>query len=456
MGQVLPLVILPLLAWNLLDWKHPLWLAILLQLAAFFVAAMVCHGELFQRRPPSRKLTEFYMWMAVGGILGGLFNTLVAPVTFNSTVEYPLALIAACLLNPLTDHRDQNRLYRWLDFALPLGLGALVVGLVWAVESSDLETGVLSAGLINGLPLILCFSFHERPIRFGLSVGAILLATTFSSGEHSRVLHSERSFFGVHRVMVDASAKYRLLMHGSTNHGMQSLDPSRRNEPLSYYYPNGPIGQVFQVFSGTAVTSNTAIVGLGTGSMACYGRSGEHFVFYEIDPVIERIARNPRYFTFLQDCPPKIDVVLGDARLSLRAAPDRAYGLIILDAFSSDTIPIHLLTREAISLYISKLATGGILAFHASNQYLNLQPILSDLARDAGLISLTRVDSIISEADKKRGKLPSRWVVMARQERDLIGLSGDLRWVKTKGTSAGRVWTDDFSNILSAILWHRL
>ncbi len=456
MVRIFPFVMLPLLAWMILQGKQPLWLTLFLHLFILLIASMVCHGELALRRPSREHLTEFYIWIAVGGVLGGMFNALLAPVIFADAIEYPIALVAACLLTPAASHIVQNMLNRFLDYTLPLSIGMVLVGLVWFVDQREMETGVISVALTYGLPIAVCLFFHERPIRFGLTVGAIMLASTFSFGQQGNLLHRERSFFGVYHVMNDSQRRYRLLIHGTTNHGMQSLDPARRKEPFAYYHPTGPAGQIFKVFNSATITSKVAVVGLGSGSMACYGRPGQDFVFYEIDPVVERIARNAEYFTFLKDCPPNIEVVLGDARLSLNRAPDQNFGLIVLDAFSSEAVPMHLLTREAVRLYLSKLAKGGLLVFHASNQHLDLEPILSALAKDAGLGAFIRDDSALTRTGRRQGKLSSRWVVMGRTDNDLNSFQRDARWTPSNGGGNGRVWTDDFSNILSIIRWNQL
>ncbi|MCJ7818726.1 MAG: fused MFS/spermidine synthase, partial [Syntrophales bacterium] len=263
----------------------------------------------------------------------------------------------------------------------------------------------------------------------------------------------ERNFFGVSKVAEDAPGRYHILTHGFTTHGAQSLDPARRREPLTYYHRTGPLGQVFAAFSGPRAKQEVAVIGLGTGTIACYAQAGQHFTFYEIDPTMEQIARDPRYFTYLSDCPAEVKIILGDGRLSLRGAPESFYDMIILDAFSSDAIPIHLVTREALSLYLSKLKEGGILVFHISNRYLNLQPVLGNLARDAGLVARSNFDLKLSEEDRKNKKLPSAWVVMARQEQYLSGLARDQRWHTLPQRPGEPLWTDDFSNIWSVFNW---
>ncbi len=299
--------------------------------------------------------------------------------------------------------------------------------------------------------MMLCLSFGRWPVRFAWGLAAILFASTLYPGAYGRPLHTERSFFCVYGVTFDLEKNYRLLIHGSTIHGLQSLDPALQREPLSYFSRNGSIGQVFAAFSGTEIRRHVAVVGLGAGSLACYGDPAEHF--YEIAPVVECIARDPRYFTFLRDCAPKIDVVLGDGRLSLRKAPDRHYGMIVLDAFSSDAVPTYLVTREAMQLYVSKLADGGLLAFNVSNRYLDLRPVLGDLAQDAGLVCLSQDDTNVSDAEIGKGRFPSQWVVMARRQGDLGKLLQDPRWKVLPGRSGRRAWTDDFSNVLSIVRW---
>jgi spermidine synthase len=210
---------------------------------------------------------------------------------------------------------------------------------------------------------------------------------------------------------------------------------------------------VFAALSGTDGKARIAVIGLGAGSLACYGASLQQFSFYEIDPAVERIARDSRYFTFLRDCFPQVNVVLGDARISFQKAPDQHYGLIILDAFSSDSIPIHLITREAVQLYLSKLSRDGILAFHISNTHLDLRPVLGRLAADARLAILAQDDFKVTEVEIKRGKASSQWVVMAPKKDALAKLSQDERWVSLDGGLERRVWTDDFSNILSVVRW---
>jgi hypothetical protein len=433
---------------------QPAWLLVPLHLLTFFVAAMVCHGELARQRPPTQYLTQFYLWLSVGGVLGGLFNALVAPLLFNQVLEYPLALVVVALLRQGTNWKSEKSFNRWLDLLSPLALGLATAGVIVALQANRLVSYRLTHLLIFGISSVVCLSFARRPIRFGLGVGALMVASTFYTGPYGNFLHTQRSFFGVHRVIFDQAGKYHLLLHGTTLHGTQSLDPTRRLEPLSYFYPTGPIGQLFSVLGERLVNPRVAVIGLGSGSLACYGKSQQSWTFYEIDPVVERLARDRKYFTYLKDCAPRVNVILGDARLSLAKEPNQHFGLIILDAFSSDAIPTHLLTREAIELYLSKLAEGGIIALHISNRHVNLRPVIGNLARNMGLSCLLQDDIQISEFEMNRGKEPSTWAVLARHTTDLGKLAQDARWKPLQGLAETNVWTDDFSNILSVMNWN--
>jgi hypothetical protein len=284
-----------------------------------------------------------------------------------------------------------------------------------------------------------------------LGLAALILASQIYAGPLGHVLHNERSFFGVYHVANDAGKNYRVLLHGSTVHGVQSLDARRACEPQAYYTRSGPIGQVFNALQGSPAENRVAVIGLGAGAMVCYQQANQEFTFYEIDPTVLHIAQDPHYFTYMTHCGASAQVVLGDARRSLLDASEGSYGLMVLDAFSGDSIPAHLLTREALALYLRKLAPYGVLAFHISNRYLDLHGVLAGLAQDAGLASLSNIDTQVSQAQSREGKFPSWWVVMARKSEDLKALRGDPRWSVFSPVPGARVWTDDFSNIVSIL-----
>ena len=449
MVRAMPIVVLPLVIVMAAQATAPLELLLPLHLAVFFVVAMVCHGELARDRPPARHLTEFYLWLSVGGALGGLLNAIVAPLLFDAVLEYPLVLVLACLLNAEGRTRNaKDEVFSVRDVGLPAALGLLTAGLVLGVQRAGLGGEPLGLLLMFGLPALLCFGLSRRPLRFGLGVAAILLASTLYVSDQGRTLHAERTFFGVHRVLLDPGGAFHHLAHGPTLHGAQSLDPARSRTPLSYYHPSGPAGQIFAQLA--QARGRVAAVGLGAGALACYRQTDQAWVFYEIDPAVERIARDERFFTYLRDCGGDTPVVLGDARLTLADAPAGAYDLLVMDAYTSDAVPVHLLTREALALYLERLAPGGVLAFHISNQFFDLRPVLAGLASDAGLVALAQDDVVVSEAEAADGKRGSQWVVLAREPGDLAALADDRRWY-TLDLPGAPLWTDDYSSVLSVL-----
>jgi hypothetical protein len=444
--MLLPVAVLPVVLVLAARAREPLGLIAPAHLAAFFAVALACHAELARLRPSGPALTGFYAWVSFGGAVGGLSTALIAPRLFVTPVEYPLMLVAACLALAPAD--PPGRGFRLSDAALPAALGALLAA---CLAPGSLDRG--AAGLVVSLAALLTLTFAHRPARFGLGIGAVLLASGLAPTGEGRVLHAARSFFGVHRVSLDDGRRHHLLLHGTTLHGMQSLDPTRRLEPLAYFHRDGPIGQVFAARPVAPSAAPIAVVGLGAGSLACHGHAGERWTFYEIDPEVARIARDPRYFTFLRDCPPAVAIVLGDARLMLDRAPRGHYRVIVLDAYSSDAPPVHLLTREALALYLDRLAPAGLLVFNISNRHLDLEPVLGSLARQAALVARVRRDDAAGPGALAAGLTPSAWLVMARQPADLGPIAGDPRWVPARAPPSFRPWSDDFSALVPVLSW---
>ena len=434
----------------LLRATQPVPLVVATILMALFLSALVCHGRLAGDRPPSSRLTEFYLWVALGGALGGVFNAVVAPLVFDSIVEYPLAIVAACLLRPPRPAASRTTRSRELDLLLPVGVGALTVALTVVGVSAGFGS-VAARAVAFAVALLACAALSARPVRFGLAIGAVLLAGAVPVGDQKDTLYANRTYFGVLRVERDRAAHLHRLVHGTTLHGAQSTEPARRLEPLTYYHRRGPVGDVFSGLAAPAATAEVGVIGLGIGSLACYGRAGQHWTFYEIDPAVERIARDPRLFTFLRDCPPSAEVVLGDARLSLARASHPTFGLIVVDAFNSDSIPVHLVTRQALALYLDRLGEGGVIMVNITNRYLDMRGVMGDLAGDAGLTALVRDDLHMTAEETPATESGSMWVVMARDRADLAGLAGDPRWKPLPARPGARVWTDDFSNLLDAL-----
>ena len=474
MLRMLPLWVLPL-AWLIaFDTNLPVALQAPIHLLTFFFAAMVCHGELAKRRPDGRYLTEFYLSMSIGGVLGGLFNALVAPLLFSTVLEYPLALVLACALRPsradeppasakataglatarMTHASDggETPLARRLDFALPLVVGgfALTMMYVFNLSQSKAPHTLL---LVFIIPALLCFSFKGRPMRFALTVGALMLAGGSYAAAQEHASHRGRSFFGVHRVFEIPERNLRYLIHGGVVHGIQHLEAGKRREPSTYFHKTGPIGQLFTAFRGHPDKQRVGVIGLGIGTLAAYSEAGQDWTFYEIDPEIADLASNPRQFTYLADSPARTRIVLGDARIALAKEAPRAFDILVVDAFSSDAVPVHLLTREALQLYLQKVTEGGIIAFNITNSYLNLTPLIVSLAHDAGLVVRVQHDVLADAEAMSLGKATSRWAVMARSTDALGPLALDGRWKSIPSQSTPLPWTDDFSNPLSLVRW---
>jgi hypothetical protein len=591
MVVLLPFLVLLLVFLMLSAFPLPITWKILIHLATLFVVAMVCHGELARDRPSTRHLTEFFLWMSFGGVLGGLFNALVAPVVFSGVVEYPLALVLACLLMPTLEGEKATRLgpvlgtalmgylmgigvalfipalgrgdldfralagtdglwiavallaavvlvfavapsppplspaagerggggrgeraARWLDLGLPAALWVLAVGLTlglpltavhgglerlfsllhhalpdWmparVVKLFDLSSRGILIIFIFVLPAVLCYAFVKRPLRFGLGVGALLLAGSFCELLDPDVLLRERSFFGVLHVTdvrvpeeialrlegplgeqrFSSEAIVHKLEHGTTLHGQQRLSWGRatresagaaplaatdplsaaallaagedvwfpRSLPQTYFHRTGPIGQVFAAYKDQLAGRHLGLIGLGSGTLASYGQPGQRLTYYEIDPLVQRVAFSPSYFTFVRDAVDRgveVDVVLGDARLKLEeradSGPPDKFALLVVDAFSSDAIPVHLITSQAVDIYLKNLADDGILVFHISNRYLDLEPVLGNLAAEKGLVGFIENDLWAGIS----GKASSSWVVLARREETLNRLVHEGRW----------------------------
>lgn len=450
MAAVLPWVVLPLTVAYGMRWNQYVVLVGAWNLAALFVGAMVCHGQLAAEKPGAERLTEFYWWVSVGGVLGGVFNGLLAPVMFAWVAEYPISIVVVCLLAPVA--MGENRL-RWGDVAWPVGIGVGGWALGEWLRNVPTETAGYSVLLKLAAPAAVAILLRQRPVRFGLAMAALFAAGTWLPGERERMLEETRSFFGVHRVWVDAGTGFHQLSHGTTVHGIQNPSAQWRREPLGYYSPVGPLGQAMGAWRQMGwPLPKVGAVGLGTGAVAAYARPGEEWTFFEIDPTVERIAREAECFTYLADCRGRARVVVGDARLSLEKS-EETFDVMILDAYSSDAIPLHLLTREALQLYLKRLKCNGWLLFHYSNRHLDLAPVLAGLARDAGLACRVQEQSWASSENRARGVFTSSWAVMSREETYLGRLLWDQRWERPREPDRMRVWTDDYASLMS--VWRR-
>jgi len=477
---VLPIVLL-VLFFMISLYQPRSWVTVLWHFLVLFVASLACHGALALDRPPPAHLTEFYLLMSVGGVLGGLTNALIAPVVLRSLAEYPLAMALACALVAGRSPRPTHAGQRLRRVAAPIGVALLA--LVLYSETITLKADpaflvrvleprsefvaerimpverLVNKVLIYGPPLVACLFLRRRPLALAAALGGVLTVSSFVDARNSEEIHRARSFFGVLRVTRDKDDNgYTELRHGTTLHGRQPNDPARRGEPSSYYHRAGPVGQIFEELDRRMPTLRIAIIGLGTGTLAAYGRTGDAITFYEIDRLVQDIAFDRAYFTYTTDARARgvsERVELGDARVRLEAVkrerPGERYDLIVVDAFSSDAIPVHLLTREAFRAYLAMLEPDGLLVIHISNRYLDLAPVVANLTEDAGL------DGRVLEDDSAEGSGATRstWVVLARTAAALGGLaSSDGKMASPLEPNADvGVWTDDFHNLLSVLKW---
>jgi hypothetical protein len=421
----------------------PIWQAIALHSVNLFAVALLVHRRLALERPQAERLTEFYLLLSLGGAVGGALTALAAPAVLTTTAEYPLAIVLALLLRPGAWRAPAGvgLIRRNADLLAPFGLLVAVVGISIAVPAGAHAATALRGLLLGALVVVALFS--SRPLRFALGIGAMLLVLSLPKP----AIYAERTFFGVSRVVEDGEK--HLLMHGTTLHGIQDYRPTRRGQPLGYFTQQGPLGQLFTALDGRA--DRVAVIGLGTGSIAAYAQPGDRFTFYEIDSAVARIASDSRFFTYLSDSPADVRIVLGDGRLKLAEA-DGAYDLIILDAFSSDAIPVHLLTREALGVYLSKLAPGGVIALHVTNRHLELLRVAAGIAETEGLRGVTQSHRV-SRAALDAGITPSDWVVVARDRSALAALVEDPRWNDIASVQDRVVWTDQSSNVAGVLRW---
>lgn len=460
--RVFPFLAIPLLGFTVLGGQGPFWFLASFHLGTFLVGALICHGRLAAERPPADHLTDFYLWLSIGGAAGGLFTALVAPVVFNDYFEYPLALVAACYLRPaLLPGRGVRALARDLGPAaiLLLGLAALagagaISGALGSLERVQLSSGGTAADLarillVFAVPAVAAIGFSAHSLRFGSAAAVILILSLLPLGSRGTILFQARDFYGVHTVETDPAGTRHLLMDGVTIHGVQLVDAARRDVPASYYAPTGPAGDVFRAKAADLAGGRVGVIGLGSGALSCYATPDQRWTYFELDPTVVRIARDPRLFTYLRDCPGGgTDVVVGDGRLSVAADRGPRFNLLVVDAFGSDAVPTHLVTREAIQLYISRLAPGGVVLFNVSNKYLDLSSVLAAEASSLDLVAREKVQPAVTTAEAEAGAFPSEWLVLAPSGSALPGLSAGAGWFGLAPLPGQRVWTDDYSNVL--------
>jgi hypothetical protein len=426
----------------------------------FFVIAMACHGELARTRPAAKYLTGFYVALSFGGMVGGLFAGLIAPFTFSWVAEYPILLALAALCRP---PGGAERLPRWSNWYWPF-LAALAVVLIAPSYSTGKVFGWLDdhrvwlIGAIGVLSALLALGLNaDRWKIFATVVVALVVLRAYPSDD-GRV-ETVRSFFGVHKIVVTANGQYHVLMHGTTIHGAEKFrnddgsPAAGRPEPITYYHKDGGIGRaIAAVRERKGAPLRVAVIGLGSGTLTCASKPGEDWRFFEIDQSMVDTARDPKYFTYIQNCEPNLKPVIGDARLTFAREPDGIYDLIIVDAYSSDAIPIHLATEEAMAIYKAKLAPQGAVVMHVSNRHLELSSVV------VGIADANDMKSWVYNEDSGRDNeyiFSTSVVVSAREEADIGKLASSDVWAETEADEKQRVWTDDYSNVLGAV-WRRL
>lgn len=451
MVKLEPLAIVLLVGTLVMNVLYYIFITMAVNLVAFFIIALVCHGELARRRPAPRHLTAFYMWMATGGMIGGISAALIAPQVFSTVAEYPLLIVLAILCRPgLSLPRKTGAHLAWLA---ALAAAALILFLL-ATRRVEIEQDYFNYA-IGGL-LLVALLFWRAPLPFAAIVAFVfLVGRVYQTDEGRR--ESVRSFFGVVKVAETSDGMFRKMMSGTTEHGAQRIRSddgaplSGRPEPLTYYHRDSPMAQgIAAVRARRQGAIRMAVIGLGTGTLACYFAPGDTLDFYEIDPAVVRIATDPKRFSYLSSCAPEASIIVGDARLTL-AEPGRGpYDIIVVDAFSSDAIPVHLLTREAMAGYLARLAPGGLILMHVSNRHMELGSVVAGIADANGLTTL--INSGDKGEDDANFKYSSTVVAAARAEADFGALAESDDWSVEEANKDQRTWTDDYSNVIGAMI----
>ena len=452
--ELLSFLILPIFVAIVLEATHPVWVLVPLHVAAFFVASMLCHSRLAQTRPGVQHLTEYYLWVSLGGVLGGVFNTILAPLFFDTIIEYPLALVAVWSLS-LLDRRDffnREHLRRGLLAAIAFAGGIFL--LIFLAEQIGSSSQRFRHAIIFVPPAIALYKLRKQLLIFPIGLLVLIFVGTSYSPVFSKTLYLERNFFGVLRVADSRDERFRLLLHGNTLHGRELLEQRDSCTPTGYYHRLGPAGDILsavqQVFPGEPV----ALVGLGAGELVCFSQAEQEWWLYEINPAVDRVARNQEFFSFLSAAETEnAKTILGDARVEIQNAPADSFSLIVVDAFSSDSVPAHLITREAIELYLEKLRPGGMLAFHISNRYLRIAPVLAAHARDLSLEFHRRYVQAVTAKQREVGREPTEWVVITSNESLVEQFPHRKYWKQLPSQTLPPAWRDDFYNILSVMKW---
>jgi hypothetical protein len=434
----------------------PLYAA--LAVVNLFTVAVALHSRLYDSRPDQQHLTTFYLAMSAGGVLGGIFCALIAPQIFDWTYEHPILLLAAAALLPVGN--PIPRLARlWSNAALKPRVTRFGVVLVILLSVATLggfglhPSAVLTVVAAVAILCVAVAALGNRTL-FAASRAALMLV----GGGWDQVAlstapgHMTRSFFGIYTIGESKSARW--LVHGTTVHGIENLgSPERERMATAYYVPHSGIGRAMtaapRLFGDQA---RIDVVGLGAGTLACYARPGQRWSFYEIDPAIARIARDPKSFRFLDRCLPDAHVVIGDARLTLAGAPAASADLLVVDAFSSDSIPMHLLTGEAFDVYRRHLKPGGLLMVHITNRFLDIEPVIAAAAAEGGWTA-RRLSFTPTAAERSANAAPSIWIALSQSPVTIARLAAEdpADWQAVRARPGFRAWSDDHASLLPLI-----
>jgi hypothetical protein len=385
-----------------------------------------------------------------------LFAGLLAPFLFSWVAEYPILLALAALCRP---PRGEERWPRWSRWYWPFlaVLAAALIGLSYSTSPPSWwleDNRVWAIGAVGVLAALLALGLNASRWKIFATVVLALVMVRVYPSDDGRV-ETVRSFFGVHKIVVTPHGQYHVLMHGTTIHGAERFQNNDgtpvtgRPEPITYYHKDGGIGQaITAVRERKGAPLRVAVIGLGSGTLTCAAEPGETWKFFEIDQSMVDTARDPKYFTYIQNCAPDLKPVMGDARLTFAKEPDSVYDLIIVDAYSSDAIPIHLATQEAMAIYKQKLAPQGVVVMHVSNRHLELASVV------VGIAEANDLKSWVYNEDSGRDDeyiFATNVVVSAREEADIGKLASSEQWAETEPDEKQRVWTDDYSNVLGAV-----
>ncbi len=428
-------------------WRLPVFsFAIPIFFGGFFVVALYFHSRLAAIRPAASRLTDFYLFMSIGGVLGGIFAALLAPLVFDRILEFPLLLILAAFFHQSVLVRKKH--FHWLDLILCLGLaGAIALPLMIGL-TDKIGVGLFAVKCL-AIALVL-MSLRRIPLAAGVLATVIIFLNTGMSG--TEIIHRDRGNFGVLKVEYVSRHKVNKLVHGTTMHGAQSTEASKRRNLTTYYHDQSPLNKMIRALKEDGWPQRAGVAGMGVGTMACIAEPGQKWTIYEIDPVVIKTAQNTDYFHYLDDCFKDGEIKLGDARLSIAQEKPNSFDLLILDTFTSDAIPTHMLTKEAIAMYFDKLNESGVLAIHVSNWHFDLKPVLATVAKELGLVAAYHPlgTDVVRTGNFEQD---SEWIVVARTRAQLEKMASKSRWVLLLPKEGDPLWTDDYSSLARIIFW---